>query len=383
MRRRSIMKKLSCGFIVFFVFHLVGFAADNPALFTWQASAPHEQGLSDAKIEVLRQGLAEHGTAGLFVIRHDRVVCEWYSDQSGPDQKHYTASLAKALVGGMSLVLALQDGLLKVDDPASDYIREWKDDATRTGITIKGLATHSSGVEDAEVQDMGHYESGGWKSRFWLQEPDPFTISRDWAPLKFKPGTSFEYSNPGMALLSYCITAALQKTQYKDVRTLLRERIMRPIGVEDSEWQCGYGKTFNVNGLDLVANWGGGNYTARAVARVGRLMLHKGNWQGQQIIKPEFVKLITADAGTPDPDRGPGEGPCPRAGLAWWVNSDGNLSKLPKDAFMGAGAGNQVLLVIPSLDIVAVRMGDLMIKDSFWGGIEKYFLNPLVESVEK
>lgn len=101
-------------------------------------------------------------------------------------------------------------------------------------------------------------------------------------PVLFEPGSKYAYSNPGMAMLSYAITAALRGTEHTDVRTLLRQRIMRPIGVSDSDWSIGYGATYTVDDLNLVANWGGGGYTARAVARVGRLMLRKGNWQGRQ-----------------------------------------------------------------------------------------------------
>ena len=64
------------------------------------------------------------------------------------------------------------------------------------------------------------------------------------------------------------------------MRTLLRERIMRPIGVPDAEWSAGYGKTFTVEGLPLVGSWGGGSFTPRATARIGRLVLRDGNWDG-------------------------------------------------------------------------------------------------------
>lgn len=356
-------------------------AQDSLVDFEWQSSPPAEQGMSPEKLDSLLDGLKEHATDCFFIVRNDRVICEWYAPQFNPTTKHSTASLAKALVGGMSLIVALQDGLVNIDDPASRYIRQWKDDPTRAEITIRHLATHSSGLEDAEGGGLGHLELGGWKTQFWKQEPDPFTIARDWAPMKFKPGSGFEYSNPGMAMLSYVITTALQNSPQRDIRALLRDRIMRPIGVDDSEWSCGYGKTFTADGLPLVANWGGGSYTARAAARVGRLMLQKGNWEGKQLINAKWVDSAVSDAGTPDPYRGPGEGPCPRAGLAWWVNSDGNLHKLPKDAFMGAGAGNQVLLVIPSLNAIAVRFGEQMTPGNFWGGMETYLFNPLLECI--
>ncbi|MBI1389014.1 MAG: serine hydrolase [bacterium] len=359
----------------------IGFAAPHADAFEWRAGGAEANGFSSEGLEALRLELERNQTDGVVVVRNDRVVLEWYSKNSGPDKPHYTASLAKALVGGLSLMVAMQDGLVSPDDPASRYIPEWRGDDLRAQITLRQLATHSSGVEDAHSPYLGHFEMGGWKTRFWNRDPDPFSIARDWAPLRFKPGTAFEYSNTGMAMLSYAITAALKDAPQHDVRTLLRDRIMRPIGVKDDEWSIGYGKTYEVNGLPLVANWGGGNYTARAAARVGRLILHHGDWDGERILSPETITSALADAGTPAPFRGEPEGPAPRAGLAWWVNTDGVLSRLPMDAVMGAGAGNQVLLIAPSLNLVAVRFGGLIDPDSFWGGMEEHFFNPLIAAM--
>ena len=111
-------------------------------------------------------------------------------------------------------------------------------------------------------------------------DPDPFTIARDKAPVVFEPGSRSGYSNPGMAMLAYAVTAAIQAGPHKDIRTLLAERIMKPIGLRDQQWSIGYKSTYEVDGLPLVANWGGGSLTPRAAARVGRLMLRRGDWQG-------------------------------------------------------------------------------------------------------
>ncbi len=58
---------------------------------------------------------------------------------------------------------------------------------------------------------------------------------------------------------------------------------------------------------------------------------------------------------------------------------------MPRDAFAGAGAGNQILLVVPSLDLIVVRNGSLLWDDPenrmFWGGVEKYLFNPIMEAV--
>jgi CubicO group peptidase (beta-lactamase class C family) len=130
---------------------------------------------------------------------------------------------------------------------------------------------------------------------------------------------------------------------------LLRERVMRPIGVADEEWSIGYGETYRVDSLPLVGSWGGGSYTARAVARVGRLMMREGDWDGRRLISAQAVRQVTRDAGTP--------GNC---GIGWWNNNAGGFSELPKDAFWGEGAGHQVVLVIPSLNLIAVRNGSTL-----------------------
>src|SRR5262249_43677291 len=199
---------------------------------------------------------------------------------------------------------------------------------------------------------LPHAKLSGWKGDFWkaLDPPnDPFTLARDKAPVLFEPGTALQYSNPGIAMLGYAITAALKDAPQKDIRTLLRERVMRPIGVADAEWSVGYGKTFSVDGLPLVAGWGGGSYTARALARVGRLLLREGDWDGQQILSKEAVRQITGDAGLP--------GHC---GIGFWTNADGRYPRLPRDTYYGAGAGDQLLIVVPSRNLIVVRNGETL-----------------------
>lgn len=352
--------------------------------FEWEKALPESEGMSSQKLDAAGNVLSEKGTKTFLVIRNDKIVYEWYAPDLGPESKHYTASLAKALVGGVSLMVALNDGLLSADDLACKYIPEWKGHPQKSKITIRHLATHSSGIEDAEQDDIDHFKLPGWKGNFWKQQPDPFSVSRDEAPVMFEPGSQDAYSNPGMAMLSYAVTAALRGTEHADVRTLLRRRIMEPIGVKDGDWSIGYGKTFEVNGLNLVANWGGGGYTARATARVGRLMLRKGNWQGRQFVDSKWVKEVTKYAGTPLPDR-PAGNPSPASGLGWWTNFDGMWPQVPRDAFAGAGAGNQVLLVVPSLHLIIVRNGSNLYESSkgegFWSGIEKYLFNPVMDAI--
>jgi CubicO group peptidase (beta-lactamase class C family) len=319
----------------------------DAAPFEWQMATPESQGMSRAKLDALKDELAKRKTRAFLVIRNDKIVYEWYAEDHGPDKKYGTASLAKALVAGLSLAVALTDGRIALDDKAAKYVPPWKDDPRKSKITIRHLGSHTSGLDDSRPN-----EAAQWKDDFWkrLDPPkDPFTIARDTAPVLFEPGERFQYSNPGIGMLTYCVSAALRDTPHKDARTLLRDRIMRPIGVPDAEWSCGYGKTFTVDGLPLVGSWGGGNYTARAAARVGRLMLREGDWDGKRLLSKEAVRQIIGDAGLP--------GHC---GMGFWTNADGRYPKLPKDTFYGAGAGDQLLIVVPSQNLIVVRNGQAL-----------------------
>ncbi|MCZ6795229.1 MAG: serine hydrolase [Planctomycetota bacterium] len=356
-------------------------ASPEPAKFEWQTAAPESVGMSRAALDRLREELSRRKTKTLLVIRGERIVYEWYAQGYRRTTRHTTASLAKALVGGTTLALALGDGRLRPDDRAAKYVPAWRGEPGKSKITVRHLATHSSGIEDAESPGKSHGELTGWKGAFWKRSPDPFSIARDRAPLIFEPGTRFAYSNPGMAMLAYAVTASLREAPQRDLRSLLRERIMKPLGVPDDEWSVGYGRTYHVDGLPLVANWGGGGYSANAVARVGRLFLRRGDWQGRQLIPRETVELVLRDAGTPTPERVPPEGPFPRSGLGWYVNSDGVWRDVPRDAFAGAGAGNQVLIVVPSLDLIVVRGGGQLEAGNFWGGLETYLFNPVVRAI--
>ncbi len=328
-------------------------AAEKPLQpFSWRTATPESQGISTAKLAALTDEMAKRKTRAFLVIRNDRIVCEWYAPGQSAATKQGTASLAKALVGGLSLAVAITDDKISLDDKVAKFIPSWREDARKSGIAIRHLGSHTSGLADAEADQLPHEKLTGWQGDFWKQlDPpnDPFTISRDQTPLIFDPGEKIQYSNPGIAVMTWCVTASLRDTARKDIRTLLRERVMLPIGVADEEWSVGYGKTFLVDGLPLVAAWGGGSYTPRATARIGRLILREGDWDGQPLLSRQAVRAITGDAGLP--------GHC---GMGWWSNAGGRYTRLPKDAVWGAGAGDQLLLVIPSLNLIMVRNGQTL-----------------------
>src|SRR3954466_1957962 len=93
--------------------------------FEWPVATPEAEGLVSSKLNAVWKELDQRHTTAFLVIRNDHLVFEKYADGYSRTKPHFTASLAKALVGGTSLIVAMNDGLVKPDDLASKYIPEW------------------------------------------------------------------------------------------------------------------------------------------------------------------------------------------------------------------------------------------------------------------
>ena len=347
---------------------------------SWDEATPESLGFNAVRLEALRTGLAAKGTNALLVVRNNRVAYEWYAPLHGPWRKEGTASMAKALVGGMSLIVAIDDGLIELDDQASKYIPSWEGDTTKSAITIRHLATHSSGIEH---RDEGEVEEG-WKRTFWRRERSAFSAVLREAPVTFAPGTQFAYSGPAFAVLTYAVTASLRDAPHSDIETVLERRVMEPLGVPRSAWTISYGKSFEEDGMRLHASWSGAFYSARAAARVGQLMLQKGRWGDSQLIDSTLVELMLRHDATPLPDSSEGLAH-PAPAICWWVNSNGAWPSLPLDSFAAVGAGGQVLLVVPGLDLVLVRfggpLGEAHWGPTLWDALEDDIFQPLIAAM--
>lgn len=343
----------------------------------WPSATPETFGLSENRLQGAWRVLELNKTTTFLVIRSDHVVFERYAPGYDRRRPHYTASLAKALVGGLSLMVAMADERISPQDPAAKFVPAWAQDPLKRQITIAQLATHTSGLDDANQPGVSHRDLTGWKGDFWKFLPvprDPFTLSRDEVPVVFTPGSQALYSNPGLAMLGYCVTASLRGSPYSDLRTLLRDRVLGPIGVPENEWSIGYSGAVNLDGLALLGTWGGANFSPNAAARVGRLLARRGDWDERQVLPFDIAMEATRFAGLPN-----------YSGLSWWVNRhpDGSrvLREAPDDTFWGLGAGGQLLLVIPSLDLIVVRNGSgLPAGVDVLRMMEKLVVNPVLDA---
>src|SRR2546422_462434 len=135
---------------------LIRAAPSVTAPFAWETTTPESQGMSSQQLDALKEVLAAKKTRAFLVVRNDKVVYEWYAPGVTATTKQGTASLAKALVGGMSLAVAITDGKISIDDPAARVVPQWRHDPRKSGITIRPLGSHTSGLSDSTNEDVKH-----------------------------------------------------------------------------------------------------------------------------------------------------------------------------------------------------------------------------------
>lgn len=348
----------------------------------WQAADPEHEGLNGAVLDSLRLSLAE-GTESFLVVRGNHVVYEWYATGSGPNLRRGTAAMAKAITGTLVALTAATDRRIGLDDPAWKYIPRWHADSIRSKIRIGDLASHHSGMDNVDFGAGRDGKLEGWKKRYYEHRGERFELALDTAPILFPPGTRSSYSGVGYYALAYALAASLKGAPQQDVRTLLRERIMGPLGIPDQDWQLSYGESYQVDGMTLYAIGSGASYTTRAAARVGELFLDRGRWGDRWLLDSGLVSRALAPAVEPAvSDSGPYPAAPEASGGGWALNIHGSWPTVPRDAIAGMGDGQQAILVVPSLDLVMVWMGKhLAPADDFETALRDQLFSPLMRAV--
>ena len=320
-----------------------------------QATSPTPE-----QLEAARRYSESCGGQAMVVLLDGKIVFESYANGGGKDRAQMLASGTKSFVGVVA-VAAVEDGIIKLDDPACESLTEWKTDPVKSQITYRQLLTLTSGLTPGERGSA--VRSPGWKE----------IVAK---PMAGKPGAQFAY---GAYHLCAFAEALQRKLKNETFEAYLNRRILQPLGIKlEWRWRC-------ADGNPQVG--GAGAMTARDWAVFGEFMRLGGQWEGKQIIRKEL--LAECQRGTKQN---------PAYGLTWWLRQPvpdlvfqqvpllrhemGDILKadwLPDDLFMAAGAGKQRLYVIPSRKLVIVRQGDLMKSRDFsdveflrrlWSGTE-------------
>jgi CubicO group peptidase (beta-lactamase class C family) len=302
-------------------------------------ATPLPAGLDTAKIRAAVDAAFANplGYTAAFVVVHDgRIVAERYGSGANKDTQLESWSAGKSIVGTLIGIL-VQQGALKLDDPAP--IAEWHKSADdpRGKIRIVDLMRMSSGIRFSRgsPEDIPGYHDHdlGYTGAIDAFE---FATTR---PLQFEPNTFGRYRNSDPLALGMIIRDVVRK-RGEEYLTFPQRALFDRIGIRRQVLETDPYGNFLLNGFDYG--------TARNWARLGMLYLNDGMWQGQRLLPEGWTKFVSAPAPAWKDST---------YGAMVWVNARGVWPELPRDAFAFRGAGLQDVYVIPSRNTVIVRMG--------------------------
>lgn len=224
--------------------------------------APSSVGIEPRQLTLLYDSLLTSDLTELhhlMVVVDGKVAGEIHPTPFKAEHRHTLYSVSKTFAA-VAVGLAIEDGLLTVDDELTKFFPEYS--GTIKGIKIKDVLTMRSGFKT---------EGGMRNSQTdWVD----YYLSR---PLVATPGTKYSYDS----IETYLLSAVVQQVTGKDILTLLNERVFNPMGIDDVEWElCPKG----------IVTGGWGIYmTAEAQAMFGQLLLQRGKWNGRQLVSAEWV----------------------------------------------------------------------------------------------
>jgi CubicO group peptidase (beta-lactamase class C family) len=291
--------------------------------------------LEDLEEIQLEETLESSGTLAFLVIQDDAILFERYlhgHSESAISQVFSTSkSILSILIGA-----AIQDGLIgSVQDPVTAYVPELADEGFEE-VTLEDLLNMQSNLDYFENDNP-----------FGEHDIFNFTDQLEGEILDLKlletPDEQFRYKSGDNALLGLILDRALGG---KTITQYTQERLWDLLGMQDRG-------VWGVDRLDgLERTWCCLSMSARDLAKLGRLFLRNGDWDGTQIVPSDWVETSTTH-GAYESDEWPEDlSHIGNYKYQWWLLSeaDGDYSTLGKDG--------QYLYVNPQKNLIIVRLGE-------------------------
>lgn len=290
----------------------------------------------------------------LLVAKNGHVVFEDYVAPFAAGDRHLLASGTKSFSVAL-FVLGVRDGIWSLDEPVHQTITEWRGNAGREAITIRHLLNLSSGLRDAERDNV-----------FRVPQLDIYDLAINQSTQVFAAGENFIYGSVNF----YVLAALFERKTGKDAVQYLYDNLLKTLGMPQQHLESWIRDS---KGKPQLA--GGAYLDARSWLNFGLVIANGGTWKGRQLLDPATLALVT---GINNPAF---EG----YGLSWWRNNTINGSYQPDidvvpsdgrpdsqrilplqsaDVFFAAGLGRQRLYIVPSENLVIVRFG-MTLGDSF------------------
>jgi CubicO group peptidase (beta-lactamase class C family) len=276
-------------------------------------------------------------TAAMVVVYQGQIVAERYGEDAHRDMQLESWSMGKSITATL-IGLLIREGAFSLDQPAP--VPAWQGESDpRRAITVRNLLNMSSGLHFTAPRDPDYSEDKGYPDHMFIYTGavDAFEFSYS-KPLQFPPGTEGRYRNSDPLTLGYLVKKVVTE-RGESYLTFPQRALFDRIGIRKQVLETDPYGNFLLTGYDYG--------TARNWARLGLLYLRDGVWMGERLLPEGFVEFVSSPApGWKEPVYG---------GL-FWINGTGEYA-LPKEAFYMAGAGGQTTFVVPSRDLVIVRMG--------------------------
>jgi CubicO group peptidase (beta-lactamase class C family) len=288
----------------------------------WETKTTAALNFNESAIQPLKDYLAQKGTKSFMILVNGRIVMEEYFNGHNATTTWQWNSAGKTLTTA-AVGIAQQDGLLNINNKVSSYLGAgWtREPQTKEDlITVRNLLTMTSGLDDASD----------------LVIPANLTYKAD-------AGTRWSYHNVFQKLMD--VVAASSNQTYDAYFT---NKLKSKIGM-DGFWNNGtIYKIYNSN--------------TRSMARFGLLALNKGKWNNEQIINENYFNESVTTSQNINYSYG----------YLWWLNGKSSymipgaqtvfqgalVPNAPADMYAAMGAADQRLYVIPSKNMVIVRMGE-------------------------
>ncbi|MEO5911890.1 MAG: serine hydrolase [Pelobium sp.] len=289
---------------------------------TWETKSLSSLNWNQSAVQSLNDFLIQKNTKSFMILVNGRIVMESYYNGHNATATWEWNSAGKTLVS-TTTGIAQQEGLLNINNKASDYLgTEWTSMplAKENLITVKNLLTMTAGNDDTKE----------------------YVIKQNLTYVS-DAGSRWAYSNIFQKLTDVVATAT-----NKPFENYFNEKIKNKIGM-DGFWN--FGTIYTIY-----------HSTTRSMARFGLLALNKGKWNNEQLINESYFNAAINSSQEINP----------AYGYLWWLNGktkymvpgirkifQGSLvSNAPADMYAAMGASDQRIYVIPSKNMVVIRMGD-------------------------
>ena len=343
-------------------------------------STPEEQGVDSRMLKHLYKKLNDLPNVDihhLMVLRHDKVIGEMHATPYRATDLHTLYSASKT-VTAMAIGLAVDDGLLSIDDKMSKHLRD------------KMPATLSPALDSLTVRHV-LMMAAGRKPDLSIPEGDADWLTAWFAGDFANVGKRFTYDS----MCTHALAMIVTRVTGKRVLDYVRERIFTPLHITEADWELAPDSV-------ETAGWGL-RLHAESEAKLGLLMLHEGNWQGKQLVSQQWMHEMTQMHIST-------QSPAPKASLktrivrflrgiwhtirSWFTgyNIDryylgyGYQTKAiqhPRaESFFAAGYGGQVIYVVPKLDMVFVINGRAANYGDELNTIYYSFVDPMIGKKE-